>query len=357
MKKSFSIGVVCYTLLFLGCISVGYADVKRSRSEGAGILVASNTETFGNLFAAMGMSVELTDEDFIIEPKVYGKIGLASLMYLSGSTGIPKSRTLGTTKLSVHLTTPGNDNLRLIGFGVSGDLLLSTTLDTSKEAPPIMPYVGFTGTVDIDLIRIIPVIPLKFYLNFSTIDDEKLMLFLDVIKFIGGVEYKGSRHSLFLGMSVGIYKEKINETSLENSIGYSNKIITLYPGFRYRIKESMSIVGSAKIMISKIGDSQYIPDRSYGGSFRFEIPLYFKDSNSESIRSLIFVNNRKKSIKEKSRKKGSGSSKSLPVTDKSTNVNTDNKLFEFDYFKRKDELKKRREKALEEIKQIEEMLE
>ena len=337
------------------------AEIKRSRAEGLVEVRASNTEGFSNIWVNTDLSVKKVDDQVYFEPTVGGTIGIASLMHLNGKMGLPKGRTLGTTELHAQLTLPGNDNLRFIGFGASGDLLLTTIEDTAKKEPDFKPYLGFTAMLDIDAIKVLPWLPLKLYANITNLDDENLLLYFNAINLRGGLEYKGERHSVFASGRIGLYQE--NERAVKNGGAggsYSNSLISVYPGVRYRIGNRMSVVARGELLIASVGNSKFLPKQMFGFSVLWEMPLYFKDTNAEAIRTLIFVDRKKKSIGKSAQDKvASGKNREiLPGTALSVNSDTTTvRLLEDDFYQRKEDLKKHREKALEEMKKIEEMLE
>jgi hypothetical protein len=374
MKRKMWIRLFQGAFLLLFGLGLGtiHAQLKRSRGEGLVEMQASNTEGFSNIWIGVDAGLEQRDQtSLLFDPKFAGVIGLAPFMQLSGSMGVPKGiRDLGTTFLSVRITLPGNDNLRLFGVGVSGDLLLSSIPDTirSKKAPQRMRKPGITLLADIDLIKKMPWLPLKFYFNASTMEDEQIMLAFDPLSFRAGAEYKGDRHSYFVSGSFGLYKESSGGaagTGASNT--YDNATFTLFPGVRYRIGNRMSLVARAKMMLFTKGSSQYLPQKIMGLSFLWEMPIHFKDSNAEAIRALVFVEQKKKiynqaenpSVKTKSGKEKTALPDGTLRGDQASLLSDEsmNSIMGEDYFRQKEELKKHREQALDEMKKIEEMLE
>jgi len=345
-----------------------YGDVKRSRSEGLVEVRASNTEGFSNIwiFADTELRyIETAGGTGRIEliPRLGGKIGLASLMQLSGSTGVPKGRTLGTTQLHVQITTPGNNNLRLLGLGVSGDLMLSSVLDTvdgQEGAPRFVPYPGFTAMLDLDLIKKMTWLPLKLYANVTNLDDEKLLPFFEQISIRGGLEYKGSRNSLFVGGNLGIYKERpanqSGTTLLTTGGSFDQFVLYASSGLRWRIGQGMNLVGRLNVLLGSIGTSPLLPKRAYALTVSWEAPLYFKDTDTEAVRTLIFVEKRRKSMRGTVRADTTAGPVGSILPGASTGVGTSRRIFGEDYYKRREELKRHRQQALKEMEKIEEML-
>lgn len=349
-------------LLALLVFTMASGEVKRSRSEDLVEVRASNTEGFSNIWAGLDVEAEKRDEEILVEPRLTGRVGLASLMQLSGSTRMPKRRTLGTTDLHAQLTLPNNDNLRIFGFGAGGDLLLSTSEDTASETPEFKPHLGFSVMMDIDLIKISTWLPLKIYMNITTLDDEKLMLHMDAVSLRGGMEIKLERFSLFGSGNIGIYKERKPDTGTGS---YNNIIIWAHPGIRVHLGSRINLVGRGKMLLAKRGDSPYLPEQVIGGSLYFEMPIFFRDTNAEAMRTLIFADRKKmrsqvhqyRQIKATRQLHAQADSTAMESGTNEARAKEIMDIIGSDYYKRKEELVKRRKKALEEIKKIEEMLE
>ncbi len=350
------------TVLVLCATAQLNADLKRSRTEDLMEVRASNTEGFSNIWAGADVHCEYRDNSLSIEPKVCGRIGLASLLHLSGSTGVPKGRTLGTTEVHAQITLPGNDRLRFIGMAASGDMLLTTRADPESDRPPFVPYLGFTALIDLDLIAKFPWLPLKLYVNATNLAGENIMLYFTPVSLLGGIEYKGSRHSYFASGQAMVLKQNndIELTQIKSSGEFDQFLFYVYPGLRYRISDRISLVGRGRLLLLSIGDSPYLPQRMLGVSIGAEIPLLFKDTDAEALRSLIFVERRRKSNQSVAKAKAAaaqGQGRMAAIMPADSLATGEAQRRSNDYFKQREELRNSRKKVLEDMEKIEEMLE
>ncbi len=336
-----------------------WADLKRSRTEDLVDVRASNTEGFSNIWVGFDLPVELRDSNAIVaEPRLCGRVGLSSLLHLSGSTGIPKGRTIGTTEIHAQITMPGNDRLRFLGLAASGDMLLTKQAKPGDITPAFRPYLGFTLIADLDLIAKLPWLPLKIYANLTNMGSETIMLYFAPICALGGVEYKGSRHSLFAGGQIMLLKQNPFEDQPPPSGRYDQLLFYVYPGMRYRLSDRISIVGRARWLLVSSGDSRYLPKRTMGVSVSAEMPLLFKDTDAEALRSLIFVERKRKSLHAAAKSPPAATQGGLAAFLPADSLNNgDARQRSDDYFRQREELRKNRQKALEDMKKIEEMLE
>jgi hypothetical protein len=211
---------------------------------------------------------------------------------------------------------------------------------------------------DIDLIKKLPWLPLKLYLNVSNLDDERIMLYYDAINIKGGLEFKGMRNSYFASAILGFYKERVQESSTTGNEVYNNALIALIPGMRWRFRDNMSLVGRAKVMLPVAGEGVHLPKKMIGFSIQWEMPLFFKDTDAEAIRALIYMDRKKTKIKQAADKNPTrGNAISTVVSDSTAGDSEAIKWMEMDYFKRQEELKKRRKQAIEDMKKLEDMIE
>lgn len=351
------------SVLLAACVLMAaidlYADLKRSRTEDLVDVRASNTEGFSNIWVGLDLPVELRDSNAIfVEPRLCGRVGLASLLHLSGSTGIPKGRTLGTTEVHAQITLPGNDRLRFVGLGASGDMLLTIVANPGDLTPAFHPYLGFTLIADVDLIAKLPWLPLKFYANLTNLGAENIMLHFAPLSALGGMEYKGSRHSLFAGGQIMLLKQNQILGQPPPSKKYDQVLFYVFPGLRYRFSDRISLVGRARLLLLSVGDSPLLPQRTIGVSVSADMPLLFKDTDSEALRSLIFMERKRKALHASTKANPAASQGRLGAFLPSDSLGDPQaRQRSEDYFKQREELQKSRQKALDDMKKIEEMLE
>ena len=267
--------------------------VKRGRNEGTYSIAASNVISNGNISAYFNTGIGLTATKLGADATLGAFIGLADLMQFGAAVSLVDYKRLGTTEAHLQITTPKNSRLRLFGFAISGDLYLSSALDTlSKTAdstkPEFTPYPLFSAITDFDLIAGAKKIPLKLYFKFSLSDNPDLLFEYKQLSFKYGVELKKYKHSLFLEGQTGIYKEKYPRKNTAS--GYSQYYSTINPGGRYRIGKRFSLLASLGITIlSKSYNSGGFEPKKFSLSVKFLAPLVFRESETEAIRSLIFI--------------------------------------------------------------------
>jgi hypothetical protein len=292
-------------LIFTGPLT---GQVKRSRAEAIPGIVTSNTIGFGNIWTRSYVQfISRSNDDMVLEP--YGAIGLGLSQYMSISAGaVPfeggLKQVVGKSDAHLKATLPFNDKLRFIGLGVQGDLVLSTEQDTSSKGqdtsrPAFLPKLGMTVALDLDFIKQIKIFPFKFYLNWSLFDNDRLLAEYHQHSIRGGVEYKGPRHSIFVGVRYGLYK-RISRVKEENeNAKYDQNVLAVTPGIRYRIWNRFSIVGSGLINVySRLRRNTEVFYEKFAVRLGLEFPIFFRETNTEAIRAIIFLERRKMAGKE-----------------------------------------------------------
>jgi len=147
----------------------------------------------------------------------------------------------------------------------------------------------------LDLIKIVKGLPIKFYANWSLFDNESLAPFYKQHSIRVGIEYKGPRNSGFVTLKYGLYKKV--EKGKENA--YDEKILIVIPGFRYRILQRFSILGMIKVpALVDVKEKGGIPYEKFSISGGLEFPLFFRETNAEAIRAMIFLEQREGSEKD-----------------------------------------------------------
>src|SRR3989339_345731 len=282
-----------YALLFL-CLQAE-AQIKRSRAESMPDIQASNTIGLGDIWLASYASMAALSRSGVrMEPYLALGFGLASnLSIFAGAVPFDGGvkQIIGKGDAHLKLTWPGNDNLRLFGAAVQVDLVLSTEQDTVSEGqnskrPSYAPKAGFTLVLDADLIKRMPKLPLKAYFNFSTIDNDRLLVQFQQLSFRSGLEYKGPRNSFFLGLRFGFYQPVIRQAG-EPAPAYDDNVLLLMPGYRYRLGNRFSAVGSVALALSgtERPGSDFYYER-FNLRMGLEFALFYRETNTEAIRPM-----------------------------------------------------------------------
>jgi hypothetical protein len=163
-------------LLLSGTAIFGESTMKRGRNEGTINIPASNAIGNGNITVYAGTLGSYGTIGTIVDPGVSACIGLADIMQISGKMTFTNFKGLGTSEAHLLLTTPGNDRLRFFGCALSGDLFLTTTVDTLSSTstagkPEYGSFMLPSGIVDLDWLALNKAIPLKTYFAASLADE------------------------------------------------------------------------------------------------------------------------------------------------------------------------------------------
>jgi len=350
-----------------------FAQVKREREESITDLVASNTMGFGNIWIRSQLLFESRYRSGSkFEP--YQAIGLGMSQNISAWAGaVPfdgsLKKVLGKIDGHLKVTLPWNDNLRFLGVGVQGDMVLSNEQDTLGQGkdtsrPAFTPRLGVTVAVDADFIKLINSLPLKLYLNWSTTDNDRLLALYKQQSFRIGAEWKMERHSAFIGVRFGLYKRMTGIDSLDVRSAYDEKVVTLLPGVRYRPFDRASFLISAVIAAGgSIKKNTALDYGQYGLRLGFEMPIFYRETNTEAIRSMIFLERKKNTpesdanVSARSRKKEELSSL-LILDDGKTGKELSKEFQAEDMLEQKNkEMKEKRKKINDELRNIEQLLE
>lgn len=351
------------------------AQVKRSRAESVPDLIASNTVGFGDIWLASSAAlISRSNGGTALEPYQAVGFGLSQNMSIfAGAVPFEGDikKLIGRGDAHLKLTLPDNDNLRLFGLAVQGDLVLSTEQDTvsrgqDSKRPAYAPRAGLTVALDADLIKRFRTLPLKVYLNWSMFDNDRLLVRFSQQSWRGGVEYKGPRHSGFLAFRYGLYKPIVNDPGVKEG-GYDEYLFALMPGGRYRILSRFSLTGSALFTVAakRLPRSDFYYDR-FSFKVGLEFPLFYRETNTEAIRSMIFLETRKTTAeqaaaaapaKAEKRRKDDGSLISAELAEENKGELMQQLKPDEVIFERDEKLKQKRRKIDDELKKIEEMLE
>ena len=352
-----AIGILTFSLLLRSGLFAG-AAVERGRNEGTMNIPASNVIGSGNVtlvgagfgtYGTMGNS---------FEPTFGICAGIASIIELRAQTSFTSSLEWGTSEVHLKVTTPGNDHLRFFGCAVQGDLYLCTAADSTGPSagsgkPIYESYMRPSGIVDLDWLAMYKTFPLKTYLAFGVVDEPDLLHLYDQISIKSGFEWKMHQHSGFLEIGAGFYKEKRHD-AFEGDPSYLQRIVWFEPGIRYRLFGKYSALASLRVAAYQaIKQNDPLPNALVRGALTMEIPALFKETNTEAIRTLVFMDREKERKKDKvtqdvaqGKRTESGLDKELKSLDVKQDVP--------DSDQEKDALKKREEiqKKMEDIEKL-----
>lgn len=292
-------------LIFLSLSISGYTqDVKRGRNEGTVNIPASNVAGNGNITLSGAVQACIGKHKPLLNAKIAGEIGIADILQCDVSTSTVNFRKIGMTEAHCQITMPNNDGLRFFGVALCADLFLSTEMDTiSGEAtsgkPDFHSYLRPSLILDQDWIAINKKTRIKTYQLFNMADDANLLFQYEQLSFKIGAEWKAYQHSFFLDACVGLYKEKkTNVFSGDKS--FQQQKVWVEPGARLRIKHRFSFLASMKLlMLQRVKTERSLPVHYFGLSMAFSAPVYFKETSTEAIRTLIFTDNAKDKAKDR----------------------------------------------------------
>jgi hypothetical protein len=351
-------------VLLLNCAAIAQT-VKRCRNEGTLGCAASNVMGGSNI-TAFARTVSGTGADgFYLSPIVGGKIGVADILQMNVQTIIPLNAiSLGSSEAHLQLTTPFNDRLRLIGIALSADLYLSTTIDTlsltaSEDKPLYNPYMLASLITDLDWISLWKNLPLKTYITLGMADNPDVLYRYEQVAVNCGFEWKMYQHSAFFDAGLGLYKEKghrLNRNVADAT--YAQRYVWIEPGGRYRLLHRFSLMAAIRFpMYEKLKRENPIVPEPIRVSVHMEVPIFFRETNTEAIRTLVFMEKKKKE-KRRSQKMAGVSRESDVVSKLNTAFeDLDSGGVSFDNNKQTEELKKKREEIQGKMDAIEKLFE
>lgn len=279
-------------------------DVRRGRNEGTINIPASNVAGNRNITLSGTLRGNVGKHSSMLKSMIAGKIGIADILQGYVSTSVVNFRKLGLTEVHGQFTLPNNDGLRFFGIALCGDLFLSTAMDTiSGEAisgrPDFHFYFRPSLICDQDWIAIDKKKSFKTYQLLSMADDADLLFQYDQLSFKLGAEWKTYRNSYFVDASVGLYKEK--KTSVfSGDKSYKQQKIWLEPGVRLRLRNRFCLLSSIRfLLLQRVKPERSLPPQYISMSLSFEAPVYFRETNTEAIRTLIFMGNAKDKEKDR----------------------------------------------------------
>ncbi|MBD3393746.1 MAG: hypothetical protein GF418_16560 [Chitinivibrionales bacterium] len=275
--------------------AVGQAKtVVRGRNEGTARISASNVLGNGNITAFADLGGGVSKEALSAVARLGGHIGIAGIMQLTAGASVIDYQKLGPADAHLTITLPGNDKLRFFGLSVSGDLYLSTSQDTvslgaDSTRPLYSPFLMPSLVADLDWIARPKQMPLKTYLSIGLVDDPQLLYRYTQLAAAAGAEWKTYQHSVFVDAGVSLYKEKRNKLDPGDD-GFEQFRVWIEPGGRYRIRSRFSIIASLGVTVyQQLKNNTALEPHIASLSVSFEAPILFKETNTEAIRTLVFM--------------------------------------------------------------------
>ena len=320
----------------------------------------SNVMGNGNLTFFLEPIARYSLNGFAFDPVLGAQIGISNIMQLTGQFVPVAKKGLGPVEAHLQITTPGNDNLRFFGAALLADLFLSSTQDTlaltaQKDKPEYNPYLFASVVADVDWLALWKFLPLKTYLTVGMMDNIEQLPFYDQISVKFALEWKKYQHSVFFGCGMGLYREKRNRINPGDN-WYKQRYFWIEPGGRYRLLGKYSIVGSTKLTLSrKVKEKNPIKPELFFFGLKLEIPVLLRETNTEVIRTLIFME-RKKGKKLDSFEKKVATGKSLISEMNASLIDIQDSLGTMTYQEEKDAMKKRREETQAKMAEIERLL-
>lgn len=355
--RTTSIIVLCCATWLFG------QTVKRDRNEGTFSIPASNTMGSTNLSAYIATGAMYGSDGYRIDPIVGARIGIADLMQFSAQTIIENFRKIGLTQAHLQMTLPGNDKLRFFGLAARADLYLSTAIDTisftvDSSKPEYSPFLNASAIIDLDWLALNKQVPLKTYLYGGLADNAQELFRYDQIGISLGLEWKMYAHAIFLESGMGFYKEKRQKLCPAGDRGYEQNIWWVQGGGRYRFFNRFSLVGTIRLpLLQHLKDVHPLPFDLVGIALRLEIPMLFKETNTEAIRTLVFMENKKAQTSATPEDFSTKTSGEKLIGELNNSFNElDNENQSFDYNNDKEELTKKREEIQKKMDEIELLL-
>lgn len=287
--------MIIKSLMFLIviCIVPTISQVRRNRNEGTFNISASNTAGNGNIVVGGYFNGSYLQKRLELENYVNLSMGITDIFQFYGKIGIKNLTQLSTTEGKIQITMP-NNNLRFFGAAICGNVYLSTEVDTispntTRDKPEYHAYITPALILDIDWIAKIRKLPLKNYLMLSMVDEPDFLYLYSQALICFGTELKFYHNSYSIDIGAAFYKD-VNKRDNNLIKAYRQKKIWIEPAMRYRLFNKYSIVGAIRFLIfQQIGIRNPLEPRYCRISFGLEMPLLYRETNTEAIRSLIML--------------------------------------------------------------------
>ncbi len=324
---------MCVLLLCLGLyVFTAQAAIKHSRAEGLPELFASNTVGLGDIWLSIGFSsyfktltvhndvlTALVDSsyqkdiqrvvgsdskvrrDILVAPDLHGIIGLTNFLHLEITNTPWDGEKIGATTAHLKLTTPGNDNLRVLGIAISMNATLATDESaklSGKSTPGFDPQLSVTAIADADLIKWWPSFPMKLYFNYSNLDEVRLAHTYEQHVFQVAWEYKSEKVGYYVKAGAYLYKPLPNPSDSMTKLNYLPLFYDIGFGYKKNVLDKFSCVAGASIDLFK-PFAFYSSESHKSPKLFFQItgPLWQQETRAEAIRALIFHEQKRNKVK------------------------------------------------------------
>jgi len=132
------------------------------------------------------------------------------------------------------------------------------------------------------------------------VDNPDLLYRYDQLTVVSAAEWKAFAHSLFVNAGLAMYKEKATKGQ-RGDAAYSQQYAWIEPGGRFRFFSRFSLVGSVKMSLYQaLKEKNPLNPELFNVSMRIEVPIFMRETNTEAIRTLIFLGQRKEKNAEPS---------------------------------------------------------
>jgi hypothetical protein len=273
-------------------------SIRRGRNEGTYNITASNVIGSGNITLEANVKSHYGSDGFGVDPDGSLTVGIADILQFRGLLSLTNFKTIGSAQANGQITLPGNNSLRFFGAALQGSLFLSTETDTVSSSaasgkPEYHSYIRPSFVFDIDWMSRFKNLPLKSYLWLGAYDNSDLLFKYSQLASRIGIEWRSITNSVFADIGLGLYKERKNGT-FQGDSKFAQQTLWIEPGARYRIFNRISIIGSLRVLIfqrTKLVNG--LPPNYVRLSFGIAIPVTYKETNTEAIRTLIFTEKQK----------------------------------------------------------------
>jgi hypothetical protein len=151
---------------------------------------------------------------------------------------------------------------------------------------------------DLDWLTLFKTFPLKTYLSTGLADEPDLLFRYNQVSIKTGLEWKMYGSSGFLDIGSGFYKEK-GKGAFSGDDAYRQCVVWVEPGVRYRFSGAYSMLGSLRLTTYRLlKDKNPLPTSFIRAAAVINIPLLFRETNAEAIRTLVFMERRNERKKD-----------------------------------------------------------
>ncbi|HEX2958111.1 MAG TPA: hypothetical protein VHO70_14855 [Chitinispirillaceae bacterium] len=273
-------------------------SIRRGRNEGTYNIAASNVAGSGNITLESNVKSHYGSDGFGIDPDGSLTVGIADILQFRGLLSLTNFKTIGSAQAHAQITLPSNNSFRFFGAALQGALFLSTQIDTVSSSttsgkPEFHSYIRPSLVFDIDWMARFKNVPLKSYLWLGAYDNAELLFKYSQLSTRIGIEWRNIRNSFFTDIGLGLYKELKTEV-FSGDNRFAQQTLWIEPGVRYRIFNRVSILGALRILIfQRTKPVNGLPPNYIRLSFGIAVPITYKETDTEAIRTMVFIEKQK----------------------------------------------------------------